>query len=67
MIDLHEFDGVSVGSLTHMQKLARHCAPCVMWLEDLDLLFPQQHDVVSGGITEERRRRARKGRKELAS
>ncbi|EGD81394.1 hypothetical protein PTSG_02114 [Salpingoeca rosetta] len=45
VVDIHEFEHLSVGSLTHAHKLACHSAPCVLWLPDLDLLFPHQKDI----------------------
>ena len=45
-VDIHEFANVSTGALTHAFSLAKHCAPSVLLLPDIELLFPHTHDTV---------------------
>lgn len=47
IVDIHEFDQVSIGNIAHALRLAALSRPCVLWLPDLDLLFPRQIDPVS--------------------
>eukprot|EP01147_Barroeca_monosierra_P002862 gene2862-5697_t len=44
IVDIHEFDQVSIGNIAHALRLAALSRPCVLWLPDLDLLFPRQID-----------------------
>eukprot|EP00043_Microstomoeca_roanoka_P017067 m.177080 g.177080 ORF g.177080 m.177080 type:complete len:590 (-) comp16569_c0_seq7:203-1972(-) len=45
VINIHDLGGISLGALSHASKLANAARPAVLWLPDIDLLFPQQMDV----------------------